>query len=137
MCLETIDWCVKKEDEWKKDEEWKDGYKCVVMRGDKEEEKSYYAPCMCGEYVQGMQTDTNKEWIFAGHNQYYPAGYHVWINKEDALKDKRHFEIVIKVQVRGMVAIGQNCILPHYNDNFGQCMVAKEMFIEGFTPIEE
>lgn len=129
------------------DEDWKIGYKCVIQNksesiyGDVIVEDNIYITSSIRNYLFEIGTINRSSDGFIISNYFtppeqlpinayiYPAGFHIWVNKKDALNDKLYSENIIQVKYRQVVAIGKQ--LTYFGDEeLADCVVAKEILIE-------
>jgi len=120
MCLIN----VEKSYDNVKDKNFGIGYKAMEpVEGGK-----FESPLMGGRHCVGKWYKAVGDVISADDGTSYKAGFHIFLNKEDAKKYALLEDRVVRVRYRQIVAIGQNSTSFQAK---GDCVIAKEMYIEG------
>ena len=121
MCLDTVDKKTKKVSE---------GWKVIKVINNKLHGICYPFNFETNRWI----TDSAESLIKSDSNKKYQAGFHFYLNKEDAELDVKIWNTkilkVFKVRVRNVVATGTQFINIYNEPTLCKVGVAREIFIE-------
>lgn len=104
--------CLSKVDKVTKHKRRRIGYKVMHLKQDGTLH-SEYRQCSLARKVGKLYTDRSRGSLFASLDSGYPKGYHIYLNKQDAVSAKLYaFLRVVKIQFSNVVASGMQMHKP-------------------------